>query len=799
MTTPSGPAARPSSTPWGRPARPRPRLRGLAVALSLALSLLAAPLQAQPAAAEEGGTISGRVTFPAGVDPSRMAEVTILVIDPADGWSPFVHGVGADGSYSIESFPGTYAVQVRAPADLELAVEYYGNAYSLSRAQLVTVTEGRTTTGIDVQLDVGGSISGLVSGPAGPDGRWYVTARGAPDRGDHGVTPAPDGTYRISGLAPGDYTVQFNGPSVRFWQDAVRVEDATLVPVALGRASTLNPSLKHDAYLSASASPTVTTVGEPVEVLVSAVPRHGFGTVVSGTVEFVGSSGVLARAVLDDAGSARATITGLPAGHHAITARLVENATYYGSAAPEVVVSVGTSQPPVVTRVLPGGSAADAYVPEITILGSGFTRDATVRIGGIEFLYPTVHSPNQISLHGRAVPAGTHAVTVTTARGSSPAAPAATYTGWTAQPPPGFVSVEPVRVLDVHRVPAEQVGCVQVAGTKGIPSEATGVAVTVTSAAPTGPGHVVVFPDTAGDGSTAVPGTSTVNYEQGLDVANGTFLALPPSGRLCYVSRGAASTRIAIDVSGFTTSDSGFVLGTPDRLHDTRRTGVPAAPGTVTQVQVAGLAGVPVGAQSVIVNVTATEVGSPGNLRLFPSGTAIPGVSSLNFAPGRDKANTTVVRLSPEGRLSYFSDTAGPAHIILDVVGFVMAEPDYTPASARLLDTRAAGPQGLTPGRVLSVDLLRSTSPTGFTLPATATTALLNVVAVAPPMLGHLRVYPARSGDAPPGVSNLNYIPGRDVSNLVVVDLTAGHGVVDLYSENSPAHVVIDLVGYTTR
>lgn len=799
MLTPSAPAAAQPSTPTGRTARAGARLRCLAVAAGLAFSLLAAPVDAQPAVALEWGAISGRVVFPPGTDMSRMAEVQIFVVDPEVRWEPAFHRAGPDGRYTIPAYPGAYAVRVRAPHDLELAVEYYGSAYSLSRASLVTVAEGRTTTGVDVQLDVGGSITGRVTGPDGPDSRWYVTARNTVEGGGHHeARPAPDGTYRVAGLAPGDYTVWFNGPSVRYWRDAARVEEATAVPVALGRTTTVSPSLKHDAYVEAWVGPTVMTVGEPVEVGVRAKPRHGFGTVVSGTVELVGATGVLARVMLDEGGEGRATITGLPAGRHAITARLVENATYYGSAARELVVHVGTRQPPTITRVLPGGSAADASVAAIDVLGSGFTRDSTVRIGGVEFLYPTVHSPTQITVHHASLPAGTHPVTVSTPLGSSPATPAATFSAWIEQPPPGLVSIDPVRVLDEHRVPSGQVECVQVGGTKGIPSGATGLAVTVTAAAPTDVGHVVVFPDTAGDGSTPAPGTSTVNYEPGRDVANGTFLALPPSGRLCYLSRGASSTRLVIDVSGYTRTFSGFILATPDRLLDTRTTGNAAAPRTVTQVQVAGLAGVPVGARSVIVNVAATQVESYGHLRLFPSDRPVPDISSLNYAPGKDKANTTVVQLSPQGRLSYYSDTTGPMHVVLDVVGFVMAEPDYTPASTRLLDTRSESRTGLPPNLVRSVDL-RSASRTGASVPAAATTALLNVTAVGPPTVGHLRIYPSRPGSTPPDVSSLNYIPGRDISNLVVVDLTAGQGVIDLYSVNSSSHIVVDLVGYTTR
>ncbi|WP_186814949.1 hypothetical protein, partial [Cellulomonas terrae] len=50
----------------------------------------------------------------------------------------------------------------------------------------------------------------------------------------------------------------------------------------------------------------------------------------------------------------------------------------------------------------------------------------------------------------------------------------------------------------------------------------------------------------------------------------------------------------------------------------------------------------------------------------------------------------------------------------------------------------------------------------------------------------------------PPAASNINYVPGRAISNLVVVALPAD-GIVNVYSEMFPGQVVdvaIDVVGY---
>src|SRR5450756_497237 len=106
-------------------------------------------------------------------------------------------------------------------------------------------------------------------------------------------------------------------------------------------------------------------------------------------------------------------------------------------------------------------------------------------------------------------------------------------------------------------------------------------------------------------------------------------------------------------------------------------------------------AGVPEGATAAIVNVTMTGATTVGNLRVYPAGEDLPNASTVNFAPGREKANGTVVELSADGELAFYSDSpvsaaTSPVQVVIDVVGYVTVGSDLAGSvPTRMVDTRA--------------------------------------------------------------------------------------------------------------
>ena len=389
----------------------------------------------------------------------------------------------------------------------------------------------------------------------------------------------------------------------------------------------------------------------------------------------------------------------------------------------------------------------------------------------------------------------------------------------------GVVTMVPVRILSEAVVTPGTVRCLSVAGEDGIPADATGVVVNVTTVRPDGVGYAVVYPDTGGNGATPMPGTSTVNFEPGHDVAASTFVRLGPNGDLCYATRGGR-TGLLLDVSGYVEEGSGVVLAAPQRLLDTREAGRAGmlAPRTVRSLQVAGRLGVPPGlelgtpgaAANVILNVTVTGAESVGNLRVqqgmggprpVPTETSV-----LNYVPGVDKANTTVVSLSSDlepgtpdgynGLVELYSDSDRPVHVVVDVLGWTEDDSSYVGlVPYRALDTRVDAPQD-GPVAPMEADTVYTLGFDEEEVPADATAVVLNVTAIHPSSTGNLRVYPSdETGELPPpDVSSINYIPHRDIPNLVVVGLSAD-GLIDVYSdqpEGETVDVAIDVLGYLT-
>ncbi len=120
-----------------------------------------------------------------------------------------------------------------------------------------------------------------------------------------------------------------------------------------------------------------------------------------------------------------------------------------------------------------------------------------------------------------------------------------------------------------------------------------------------------------------------------------------------------------------------FYALTPCRVADTRTGFGGSLTTTVTRdFQIQGLCGVPVGAKAVALNVTVITPGARGHLRLFPSGTALPTISTINFAGGETAlANGAIVPLSTNANdLSVYAFLVLPSpaatHVVLDVTGY---------------------------------------------------------------------------------------------------------------------------------
>ncbi|MFN3257386.1 MAG: beta strand repeat-containing protein [Ilumatobacter sp.] len=213
------------------------------------------------------------------------------------------------------------------------------------------------------------------------------------------------------------------------------------------------------------------------------------------------------------------------------------------------------------------------------------------------------------------------------------------------------------------------------------------------------------------------------------------------------------------------------------------------------RVTIAGRGDVPADAAGVIVNVTAVGAERNGFVTVHPCVTPRPVTSSLNYTAGVNLGNEIVAGLSDAGELCLF--TSGPAHLTVDVTGFIPADTAIeliTPI--RMMDTR--------PGESTFDDigaLGAKTQPGSNTflllatrgeIPRGTSAVILNVTAVGAESNGFVTVHPCV--DPAPTASSLNHVAGVNRGNELVASLDSG-GRICIFTSAS-IHLTVDVVGY---
>jgi hypothetical protein len=153
------------------------------------------------------------------------------------------------------------------------------------------------------------------------------------------------------------------------------------------------------------------------------------------------------------------------------------------------------------------------------------------------------------------------------------------------------------------------------------------------------------------------------------------IVALSVDGTVCIESS-QPGVHVVADVTGYTTTGSGFTAFAPARLLDTRDGGVTVDGvgsgggrldvGQRLVLPVAGRAGVPAGAASAVLNVVVTEPPRAGYLIVWPCSEPKPLASSVNFDAGWTIANSLIVALSVDGTVCIESSQPG-VHVVADV------------------------------------------------------------------------------------------------------------------------------------
>lgn len=287
--------------------------------------------------------------------------------------------------------------------------------------------------------------------------------------------------------------------------------------------------------------------------------------------------------------------------------------------------------------------------------------------------------------------------------------------------------------------------------------------------------------------------------------ASSVVVSVPPGtavGRHTVVLR-TASGEASIDV--YVVRSLGalgeFTPISPTRLLDTRDgTGQPAAgvvgPGQSIELTVLGQGGVPSsGVAAVVLNVTVVDPGAAGYLTVYPSGSAVPLASNLNFVAGQTVPNLVTVRVGAGGKVSFYNSSAF-THVLADLAGYFSSSSGprgtrlYPISPVRVLDTRGGQPLG--PADSGYIDLLEGDADL-LTDRQHVKGWVMNVTVTEGTRTSFVTVWP--TGQSRPLASNLNVVRGQTVPNLVMTPATEG-GFVSFYNHAGSVHIIADVVGY---
>jgi hypothetical protein len=414
--------------------------------------------------------------------------------------------------------------------------------------------------------------------------------------------------------------------------------------------------------------------------------------------------------------------------------------------------------------------------------------------------------------------------------------------------PAPFSPLAPVRICDTRAgnpsglsAPANQCNGqtipkagtmgVNVAGSFGVPANATAVVLNVTVVNPSAPGIVTAYPSGA-----VLPVASNINYVAGEVVPNLVEVGIGSGGDVSFYS--SVRSDLVVDVEGYTGpsalggAGAGLykALPSPARICDTRagnpsnltqapfnqcnggtgNRGETLAAGGSLPVQVAGVNdGIPAGATAAVFNVTVANPSAAGILTVFPQDKTRPAATSnVNYGAGQVTTNRVIVPLSTTGALpgdiTVYSSVA--ADVIVDVSGYYSAAngsgSQFTAEGppVRICDTRLGNPSNLSgaPAQCNGHPIVSGT-PLNLNIrglagvPPGATAVALNLTGIQPSQPTFLTVFP---GPAVPVSSDLNPAVGEIRANMVVATINPGTGQISIFNLAGAVNVVVDVLGW---
>ena len=677
-------------------------------------------------------TLRGTVIFPAG----SVSEAGSVSVHSPDGRKLAGAPFGKDGAFAVPAFPAG-AVKIRFGPDSEasaVASTWYPAAGDLAAGESVVVAEGEQRTGLKLQIQRAGSITGIISG-ASPEDGLSVSVREPSGRQVKSGVPDKAGRYALKGLNPGTYKILFTALSAT---TRLMPQFYPQIPENLGQSAGADVVVEADkttadinARMFGGGEITGTILGTQGE-------EYGFAT-----VNAEPSSAAIAARYASSDEHGHFSLAGLPDGDYTLRIPFLhypesafDPSPLYSGNVRELAraqkISIRNGQSVNVGVLSFAASRSSAAAGKFTAIKPARILDTRktafplpdetsrlVQVGGIAgipadisavALNLTVTEPaaagfvsatasgdrftgtsNVNYSAGQTIPNyvvvgvrdGKIALRNVIGSGSAHmvADVAGYFTGGMPLDPGAFAAMPPQRMADFRGTDGLSGGerrDIQVAGRFDVPARVSAVVVNLTAARTSKNGTSSTYGYlTAFASGTARPGTSTVNYDAARgDNHNLAVVPVGADGEISIANTSPTHVGVIVDVMGYFLAGDATARGTlqtitPKRFLDTRKSQGPVRAGGEVSVRLAGAQGIPSDARAAMVNLTVTEAKSFGFVTAYPAGQTEPETSSLNYGKGQTMANFAIVPIGADGKVTIQNTSTGSVQAVVDVVGYI--------------------------------------------------------------------------------------------------------------------------------
>lgn len=672
-------------------------------------------------------SLQGTAVFPAGSVP----EPGFVSVHAPDGTTLAQTVFGADGAFAVPAFPAG-AVRIRFGTradDSPLADTWYPAAGDMTAGDTVAMAEGEQRKGIKLQIQRGGSITGLVSGAPGA---WVSALESSGRQAKSGPSDAT-GRYTLRGLNPGGYKLRFWGGS----EPAAMAQFYPQIPENLGQSAGTDVVVRA-GKTTGDINAKMFSGGEISGTLLGLRGQE----YASATVIAEPTTGKTETRVASSDEHGHFTLAGLPDGDYTLQTQLEYPESVFD---PDPLYSGNVREPTRAQKIsVRNGQSVNAGVLSFAASRSSaaagkFTAIKPVRIldtrkaglplpdetsrlvqvGGMAgipadisavALNLTVTEPSAAGFvsatasgdrftgtsnvnysAGQTIPNyvvvgvrdGKIALRNVIGSGSAHmvADVAGYFTGGVPRDPGAFAAMPPQRLADYRGtdgLSADGQRDIQVAGMFDIPARVSAVVVNLTAARTSKNGVSSTYGYLSAFASgTARPATSTVNYDAARgDNHNLAVVPVGADGKISIANTSPTHVGVIVDVMGYFLAGDATAPGTlqtipPKRFLDTRKSQGPVRAGGEVSVRLAGAQGIPNNARAAMVNLTVTEAKSFGFVTAYPAGQTAPGTSSLNYGKDQTMANFAIVPIGADGKVTIRNTSTGSVQAVVDVVGYI--------------------------------------------------------------------------------------------------------------------------------